>query len=431
MTSDHHDSAAGADPRRQPAWLTSSMSVAPATSASRMRAAVAPVLTAAVALGYVGIDLTGVDEPVLSPLPPLAHAALVVLQAVALLWRERAPRTVLGVVVALDLLILATSGGQLGIGSLAVLVAVYAVWRRDSPGAAATLAGAAVATIVVSATAMAVAGLPVLLITAAATARVLLLYALPVGAAEYVRNRARLTVAERERAALVERGRREETERALRAERTALARELHDIAGHHLSGIIVTAQAASALAATDPARTRDLLGTVQEEARTALADLRRTVGLLRDEGTDADGSHAPVATPSLARVPDLVAQARTAGRRVQLEMDDTLPPLSPLADATVYRMVQESLANVAHHAPGAASVVRIEFAARMLRAAVSNDRPPAPAPAPRRTDGYGLAGMRERADLIGARLTTGPTPDGGWRNELVVPLGGDVEEERA
>ncbi|KAA9143489.1 histidine kinase [Microbacterium lushaniae] len=408
-----------------------SVATAPAAPASRVRAAVAPVLTAAVALGYVGIDLTGVDDPVLSPLPPLGHAALVMLQAVALLWRERAPRTVLGIVVALDLVILATSGGQLGIGALAVLIAVYAVWRRGTPGATAALVCAAVATIVVSATAMAVAGLPVLAIAVAAAARVIVLYVLPVGAAEYVRNRARLAVAERERAALLQRGRREETARALRAERTALARELHDIAGHHLSGIIVTAQAASALAATDPARTRDLLGSVQEEARTALADLRRTVGLLRDEGTDADGSHAPAAAPSLARVPELVAQARTAGRRVELLMDDALPTLSPLADAAVYRMVQESLANVAHHAPGAASVVRIESTSGMLRVIVGNDRPPAPPPAPRRTDGYGLAGMRERADLIGAQLTTGAEPDGGWCNELVVTVAEEKAEGRA
>lgn len=418
--------SAGAAPRRRRAWLTRFMPEPAAARASspRWRAAIAPVLTLAVAIGYVGVDVTGsIDDPVLSPVPPLAHAGLVALQALALVWQRRFPAVVLLIVAAADAAILATSGGQLGIGSLAVVIGAYAV-RRAYPLRAAMLplVTAAALTSVVGTVALILAPVPPFTIIVAFVSRLLILYIVPVGAAEYLDSREQLVRAQQEKHALLERERRVAAERALREERTALARELHDVAGHHLSGIIVTAQAAAALSATDPGRTRELLGSIQTDARTALSDLRRTVGLLRSD--DAAGPQEPPARPSLPAIRDLVAAARASGRHVALKMPDDLPVLTTLADVAAYRMVQESLANIARHADGAPATVRVQTHADALHIVVEND-----APAARRAGastvqsrGYGLAGMQERAELIGARLTASATADGGWRNELVIPL---------
>jgi signal transduction histidine kinase len=418
---------ADATARRHPSWLTLSMAD-PATPApaSRWRGAIAPVLVLAVAIGYVGVDVTGsFDDPVLSPVPPAAHAGMVALQAVALLGRARFPVAALAVVVALELAILGTSGGQLGIGALAVLVAVYTVWRRRGISAALVpVAIAAATTTVVNAATLALAAIPPLAIVALVTSGIGVLYAAPIAAAEYVRRGEQLTSAQREKTELLERERRDHADRAVRRERTALARELHDVAGHHLSGIIVTAQAASALTRTDPDRARELLRSVQDDARTALTDLRRTVGLLRADDEAGTGPQAPSAPPSLERIPELVEQARRSGRTVDLSVEGTLPTLGPLAQTAAYRMVQESLANAARHSPGTASFVSVDVAPDAVRIVVRNDAPQNPPPAEdsaARASGYGLAGMRERAELIGGRLSTGASPDGGWRNELVIP----------
>jgi len=118
------------------------------------------------------------------------------------------------------------------------------------------------------------------------SAHLLQRYLLPVVAAEYILGRERLHQALRDKAELLEREKqllereeRERVERELRASRNALARDLHDIAGHHLSGVIVSAQAAAALRYKDPERSDQMLQTVQDSARTALADLRQVVGL--------------------------------------------------------------------------------------------------------------------------------------------------------
>lgn len=395
-----------------------------------VRAAVAPVLTLAVAAGYVGADLAGaLGEAPPAAVPPLVHGGLVALQAVALLFRRRVPLTIMAVVVGLDLVILATSGGELGIGAFAVIVATYTAIRHGRPHrrAYAVAAAAALATALVGGVAMLAAGIPVIITMLAVGARIALLTALPAAAAEYMIGRERLAHATREQAAAAERERRATAEAEVRAERTALARELHDIAGHHLSGIIVSAQAAAALTRTDPEQARETLQALQQNARTALADLRRTVGLLRTD--DEEPSGAPGTTPAVAEIPALIATARARGQHVTLQVEGERPPLSPLAETAAYRMVQESLANAARHAPGAVCRVQVEYRADATELTVRNDAPTGvgvgvggTAGAAGAAGGYGIAGMRERADLVGATLSSGPQPDGGWCNRLTMPL---------
>ncbi|MCR2800977.1 histidine kinase [Microbacterium sp. zg-Y818] len=391
-----------------------------------VRAAVAPALTAALAVGYVGIDLTGAFEDQSAvTLTPIVHGALVALQAVALLWRHRAPNAVVVAVVALDLIILATSGGELGVGALAVIIATYAAMRWGTPRRATygVVAGAAAATTLVGSVAMAAVGMPFLLVLLVALARIVILYALPAAAAEYMLGRERLADAVQQQKAAAERERQAAAERELRAERTALARELHDIAGHHLSGIIVSAQAAAALTRSDPDEARATLQTLQQNARTALTDLRRTVGLLREDESAGAGPDVPGPTPAIAAIPALVDAARRRGQDVTLHLSGDSRPLGVLAETAAYRMVQESLANAARHAADATCDVTVAYRPDTVEVAVRNTPPAVPTAARRDVDaGFGIAGMRERADLVGGRLVSGPQPDGGWLNRLTIPL---------
>lgn len=388
------------------------------------------LVVVAVAAGYVGADLAGaLDETAEAALPTVWQAGLVVAQAVVLLWRERMPAAVFTAVVALDLVLLGTSDGQLGIGALAVMVGAYTLTRHRGVRASLVwLTAAGVATAIVGTVAMlaASAALPVLTVLVVCVARLALLYAAPAAAADYVGGRHRLARGLEERAELLERQRVERAARERQAERVGLARELHDIAGHHLTGIIVSAQAATALTETEPLRAREMMRAVQDDARTALADLRRTVGLLReDDEHDAGGGPSP--QPAIERIPELADQARARGQVVEITVSGIERRAGVLAETAAYRMVQESLANAARHAPGAASDVTILFGADAVTIEVRNGPPAVAGPgpgAPRRRPGeaYGLAGMAERAGLVGAELTTGPTPDGGWRNRLRIPL---------
>jgi len=248
-----------------------------------------------------------------------------------------------------------------------------------------------------------------------AALRLLLIVVLPAVIAEVVTGRERLIEALRDRAEAAERDRERRAAEAVRDERTSMARELHDLAAHHLTGIIVSAQAADALLARDPERAREYLGTVQRDARTTLANLRQTVGLLR---SDARGELAPV--PSIDQLPALVADAAAAGAQVTLTAPAEPVGIGPIAGIAAYRMVQESLANAARHAPGAAVSVEVTPLDGTVLVSVANG-PSVATPAAERA-GYGLLGMRERAELVGATLRTGPSPDGGWVNELTIPL---------
>jgi signal transduction histidine kinase len=402
------------------------------TASARLVSLLPPLLTLALAVGYVGLDVSGsVDEPVPGVIPPILRGGLVALQAVALLARHRAPIVVFAGVVLIDLFLLATSAGELGTGALAVMVAVFVLARRGLRRVAyTTIAIGAAATVVVSLLAGgASAGLTLLDVILVAAVRVIVQYVVPAAIGEYVLGRERLADALRERAELIERERWERAERDVRAGRAALARELHDIAGHHLSGIIVSAQAASALTRVDPERARDTLQSLQDDARTALADLRRTVGLLRHDDRSGDDTTSPTPAPSIERIGALVEESRSRGLDVHLALDGPPRPLGPLAETAGYRMVQESLANAARHAPGARVDVTVRYGDDAVTLTVRNTAP-AVAIASRSRSGtdagttrerYGLAGMEERAGLIDGTLTTGSTPDGGWSNTLVIP----------
>ncbi|MBX7266122.1 two-component sensor histidine kinase [Micromonospora sp. Llam7] len=208
----------------------------------------------------------------------------------------------------------------------------------------------------------------------------------------------------------------EKARRAVLEERTRIARELHDVVAHHMSMIAVQAETAPyrLTAVPDPARAE--FAAIADSARAALTDMRRLLGVLRSEAEDPQ--IAP--QPSLAELPTLVATARRAGMAVTLETDVAAEP-SAAVGLAAYRIVQEGLANAARHAGGAAVRVTIRDRAGGLAVGVVNAGGSASARPDAKGGGQGLTGMRERAVSLGGSLTAGPTGDGGYAVDAVLP----------
>jgi signal transduction histidine kinase len=204
-------------------------------------------------------------------------------------------------------------------------------------------------------------------------------------------------------------------ERVRSGERERLARELHDTVAHHVSAMVIRAQAGRVVAATDPAAAVEALEGVEEEGARTLEELRAVVATLRDDGARAELAPA-------AGVADLQRLLRAPGTRlrVDLRLDGDLDALPPAVDAAVYRIVQESVTNAMRHAVDATEVaVRVVAEPRRVRVTVRDDG----ARAGRGRDGYGLTGLRERAVLLGGTLSAGPSADRGWRVEAELPRG--------
>lgn len=381
------------------------------------------VVVTLLALGYIlGVALIedGSGQRPHSSLPGVFMLA----QAFALLARHRFPLTVLLFVTVLDAVTLLVSSGEIGTGTVAVMIAVFS-YASTSTGRGRYLAPASLSVLAVIITMIAVQRstlVPSEFVLAFALARNVLVFGLGVVTAEIVGQRARLLEALRERAEAAEYEKEHQAQEAVLRERALMARELHDVAAHHLTGIIVSAQAAETLRISNPQEAGEYVRQIQNAARTTLNNLRQTVGLLRADG---ESELAPIA--SIERLPELVAQASTTGTSVHLKKSGTPRDLGPLAGIAAYRMVQESLANSLSHAPGTHRAVQIDYGTASLRVTVTNGpnllmhRKPETARA-----GYGLIGMAERAELLGARLRTGSVKDGSWVNTLIIPYEGQL-----
>jgi signal transduction histidine kinase len=211
---------------------------------------------------------------------------------------------------------------------------------------------------------------------------------------------------------------------AQQAERMALARELHDVVAHHVTGIVVQAQAAQLVA--DPVKTAEALGRIERSGTEALAAMRMLVGSMR--GAQAgDAGAADAATADLEADLRAVVEGYTGPEvHLQLSLPDTLPPE---AGRTVLRIVQEALTNVTKHAADAERVlVSIEpvggagGSGSELRVRVSDDAAAARVRPPGGSGGYGLVGMRERVELLGGAFSAGPGDHAGWTVDARFPL---------
>jgi signal transduction histidine kinase len=198
-------------------------------------------------------------------------------------------------------------------------------------------------------------------------------------------------------------------------ERQRIAREIHDVIAHTLSVTMLHVTGARlALERGDRDDAIAALRDAEQMGRESLGDIRRTVGVL---GSDGTGTDAPM--PTAAELPDLVAGFRSAGLDVDLEMHGDAAGLPPALGLGLYRIAQESLANVAKHAPGSRTEVRLAVGDANVRLVVCDDDGGA-VPPPAENGGLGLRGMRERAAALGGSLDA--RPDGeGWLVEATLP----------
>ena len=214
---------------------------------------------------------------------------------------------------------------------------------------------------------------------------------------------------------------------ALIQERRRLAGELHDVAAHHLAGIVVQAAALERLIDRDPQTARDAAQQLRRQAKETLSGLRSVVGLLRSDAEAGEPS------PGLRDLPELINSTRALGVDIELldggilsggddeaDVGDALI-LSPLADSAVFRVAQQAISNALQHAPGAPITVEVKRLETALELTVLNGPAHRPSTDPG-GGGTGLTVMRERTDAVGGSLQAGPVEGGGWRVRLVLPL---------
>ena len=228
---------------------------------------------------------------------------------------------------------------------------------------------------------------------------------------------AELARARAERVAAARRARAEAARRRADEERLAIARDLHDVLGHSLSLISVQAGVALAIMDERPEQAKTALTAILQVSRDALAEVRATLGALRQGGT------APLQpSEALSRLDGLVSTAAAAGLHVDLRVRGEPRSLPATVDLAAFRVVQEAVTNVLRHSRAREVLVELEYEATRLTVRVG-DAGPAAHPGDVRSGG-GLAGMRERTEALGGTFTAGPRSDGGFAIAAVLPLAG-------
>jgi signal transduction histidine kinase len=232
----------------------------------------------------------------------------------------------------------------------------------------------------------------------------------------WVRTRALLLAALRDRAERAEAERELLARDAVLTERTRIAREMHDAVGHRVSLMVLQAGAIE-MAAGDRDRVAQLADQVQTAGRQALDELRQMVGVLRAGEVDDAAPLGP--QPGLADLPRLVEQSREAGMHVELS-GCADAPVDDVVGRAAYRIVQEALTNASKHAPGAPVTVAVDRSDKALEIRVVNGPSSGPLRQPP-SGGFGLVGLGERVRTLGGTLTAEPRLDGGFAVEAVLP----------
>jgi signal transduction histidine kinase len=227
-----------------------------------------------------------------------------------------------------------------------------------------------------------------------------------------------------ERTAELERTRAEAARRAVVEERLRLARELHDVVAHSISVIAVQSGVGAHVASTQPEEAAKALAAIEATSRAALVELRRLLGVLRQEG-DPQGDLAPV--PGLADLEVLLAEVAKAGLGVRLRVEGTPSQLPAGVDLSAYRIVQEALTNVVKHAGLARAQVTIRYGDQDVTVEITDDGRGAVTSVSdgRARVGHGLIGMRERVHVFGGDLEAGPRPGGGFQVAARLPYAED------
>ena len=214
-------------------------------------------------------------------------------------------------------------------------------------------------------------------------------------------------------------------EHMARGERARIARELHDVVAHHISMIAVQAETARLATPGMPAAGAQRLREIGDTARTGLTEMRRLLGVLREDA-QAAGPGQPDADrhpqPGLQQLNELLDEARNAsGAGTRLIVSGPPATLDPGVELAAYRIIQEALTNARRHAPGAAVDVELRFADDALWLRIRDNGPGLPAAQPVAAGGHGLLGMRERAAAAGGELRIGAAPGSGFLIEATLP----------
>ncbi|MGW2176941.1 sensor histidine kinase [Streptomyces sp. NPDC001732] len=364
------------------------------------------------------------DGPTLATRRPEAGSVLLmVLGAVALVWRRRRPVAVLVATAGLTVLELMRSDPPAPVVTGAVIALYTVAARTDRP------------------TTWRVGLLTMTVLTAAAmffgpapwynqeNFGVFAWIGMAGATGDAIRSRRAFIDAIRERAERAERTRDEEARRRVAEERLRIARDLHDVVAHHIALVNVQAGVAAHVMDKRPDQAKEALAHVREASRSALNELRATVGLLRQSG-DPEAPTEPA--PGLAVLDELVDTVRRAGLPVEVACTDRRPPLPAAVDLAAYRVIQEALTNVRKHAgPGAraeVSVVRVGATTEITVIDNGSGGDCRAADAPDGGGGHGLLGMRERVTALGGTLTAGPRYGGGFRVHAILPVRARKEE---
>ncbi|MFE9094407.1 sensor histidine kinase [Streptomyces sp. NPDC007264] len=349
--------------------------------------------------------------------PSALSIALMVLGAAALVLRRRAPLTVLAVTASLSLVELVADDPRAPVAMSAVIALYTVASTTDRPT---TWRVGLLTMTVLTGAAMLDGPLPWY---AQENLGLFAWTGMAAAAGDAVRSRRAFVDAIRERAERAERTREEEARRRVAEERLRIARDLHDVVAHHIALVNVQAGVAAHVMDRRPDQAKEALAHVREASRSALNELRATVGLLRQSG-DPEAPTEPA--PGLARLDELADTFRNAGLPVEVARADHGATLPAAVDLAAYRVVQEALTNVQKHAGHAAkaevSVVRVgpNVEITVLDDGTGEDT------GQRGDDeghgGHGLLGMRERVTALGGALTAGPRYGGGFRVHAILPL---------
>jgi signal transduction histidine kinase len=324
---------------------------------------------------------------------------------VPLVWRRKAPTIVFTIISAVALVQWASH--QLSAADVALLVAFYTVAayepRRNILAAAAVLEFGAV--LAAARFAPPGTGLWVwILISGMITAAGVIGY--------NIRTRRAYFAALEDRAIRAEHDRDQQAKLAAAAERARIAREMHDVVAHNIAVMIALADGAAYTTASNPAQATAIMGQVSGTGRSALAEMRRLLGVMRDTGQDAD--HAP--QPTIADLDELLTAVRSAGLAARLVFTGQPFPLPPSAQLAVYRIVQEALTNTLKHARATTTDVRLRYLGEAVDLEiVDNGHGPDNGLPDGVVGGHGITGMRERAAVFGGDILAGPRPGGGWQ----------------
>ncbi|WP_328338051.1 histidine kinase [Streptomyces violaceus] len=345
--------------------------------------------------------------------PDPLSLVLMVLGAAALVFRRRAPMTVLALTGTFSVIESVTGDPRAPVAMSAVIALYTVASTTDRPT---TWRVGLLTTTVLTGAAMAAGPLPWY---AQENLGIVAWAGIGATAGDAVRSRRAFIQAIRERAERAERTREEEARRRVAEERLRIARDLHDVVAHHIALVNVQAGVAAHVMDKRPDQAKEALSHVREASRSALNELRATVGLLRQSG-DPEAPTEPA--PGLDRLDELAGSFRNAGQRIEVARTDQGTVLPAAVDLAAYRIIQEALTNVRKHAgPHAKAEVSVVRVGPNIEITVLDDGSGEDAD-PGSGGGHGLLGMRERVTALRGTLTTGPRYGGGFRVHAILPV---------